>query len=267
MTWSYRRRAALTLAGALIGTPLAAGAVASARAPSVIFSGQPLPGLGTLLCPSTPNVWNLAVSPGTTVDFVNRLGRTATLWVGDSKKSLPDKSLVPVTFAQGPARIVVQMLPDCALDLGSHDQMTVTVRAPTAHPTAVPASPSRAGGGGSGATSPSTSATKPSASAAKPDSEPSPATGSPHASTSSRAAAPVPTGGPDTSHGAATGDDGPLSPVTEPTIAVGDPVLPTNPSHGASGLLTLIAAVGVVGVSAAVIRAIIAQRTSRAFIA
>lgn len=146
MTLSYRHRAAAVMAGAVIAASFLAGAAADAATPSVTFSGQPQVGLGTLSCPSLPSTAHLSVTAGAVVDFVNRTGKPATLWVGDSKKNLPDRSLVPVTFTQGPASIVVSMLPDCALDLGSHENMTVQVSSqPDATPT--PATTSDAGGG------------------------------------------------------------------------------------------------------------------------
>jgi len=51
------------------------------------------------------------------------------------------------------------------------------------------------------------------------------------------------------------------------SVALGSPVASAEPSRGASGLLTLIATVSLVGVSAAAIRAIVAQRASRALTA
>jgi hypothetical protein len=54
---------------------------------------------------------------------------------------------------------------------------------------------------------------------------------------------------------------------TEGTVTLGDPIGPADTRHGASGLLTLIATVCVVGVTAAAIRAIIAQRATRAIAA
>jgi hypothetical protein len=46
----------------------------------------------------------------------------------------------------------------------------------------------------------------------------------------------------------------------------GDPISATPAPRGASGLLTLIATVSVGGVTAAVIRAIVAQRSTRSLI-
>ena len=80
---------AWSLAGLVIGAPLLGASLASAATTTVTFSGKPLLGLGTLACPSTPSEQSLSVPAGTTVDFVNRTGRTATLWAGDSQKIAP----------------------------------------------------------------------------------------------------------------------------------------------------------------------------------
>lgn len=211
--------------GLILAVPLLVPGIADAATPTITFSGQPPLGLSTLACPSTPSRTTLTVTPGTKVNFVNRTGRTATLWAGDSQKDLPDRSLVPVTFAQGPAIIVVQMLPKCSLDLGKHAQMTVTVLAPGA---AVARLGSQGGGPGTSA-------------------DPT-ATGSGLSSPS-----PIGAGNPPAN---ATG----LSAATKPVF--GSAIGPAQ-RHGASGLLTLIATAGLVGVSAAAIRAVLAQRANR----
>lgn len=226
MTLSYRHRAAMVMAGAVIAAAFLAGAGADAATLTVTFSGQPQIGPGTLSCPSLPSTPHLSVPEGSVVDFVNRTGKPATLWVGDSKKGLPDRSLVPVTFTQGPASIVVSMVPDCALDLGSHDNMTVQV---SPQPDGVSVNSASASGGNGNA-------------------------GGGNAGGGS-------TGGGSTS---GAGNDPFTPPTTDPTIDIGRAVVPTSENHGASGLLTLVAAVGVVGVSSAAIRAIIAQRATRA---
>jgi hypothetical protein len=216
MNLSLRLRTGLVLAGLVIVTPLLVSAPAGATADTVTFTGTPLTGK-LLTCPSTPSQTELTVTAGTVVNFVNRTGRTATLWAGDAEKSLPDQSLVPVTFGGGPASIVVQMLPDCALDLGKHEQMTVKVLAAPhgSFGQTLAASPPESPGSGAAATHPTPSDNDPFAQA-------------------------PPDGG------------------TKPIIgtAVAQPE-----SHGASGLLTLIATVGVVGVFAAIIRAIAARRS------
>jgi hypothetical protein len=265
MRLSFRHRAGLLLAGAVMSTPfLAAGSSAGASA-TITFSGDPLLGLSTLACPSTPSQASLTVLAGTTVNFVNRTGRTATLWAGDSQKDIPDKSLVPVTFTQGPASVAVQMVPKCSLDLGKHEQMTISVEsaagtAPTHAPTSKPTVAPTTGSSGTGsATAPA--GTHPSFDPSLPQHtlaatvDPTSASASP---TPLAAGAGDETIAPD-----ATGDDNPFAAASvnaEPVF--GTTRGPAQP-HGASGLLTLIATVGVVGVSAAAIRAIVAQRGNR----
>ena len=152
MTLSCRHSAALVIAGALVSVPLLAGAIAGAATPRVTFNGHPVSVHGTQSCPSRPNFNSVTVSPGATVDFVNNTGTSAVLWLGDSSTSLPYRALVPVTFTQGPASITVSMLPNCALDLGSHQSMTVQVTAPSQSPsTPISAPMTSAGGSGPGA--------------------------------------------------------------------------------------------------------------------
>ncbi len=239
MSLSFRHRAGLVLAGLVIGAPLVGAVAAAADTTTITFSGQPLLG-STLSCPSTPSQTTLHVPAGTTVDFVNLTGKPATLWAGDAEKVLPDESLVPVTFNGGPSQVVVQMLPDCSLDLGKHVQMTVYVTAADGS-TPVPA--------------------------VTP-------TGTPRTGLPSSTDHPTPSAQPTTSSGAAvapatspTNDNDPFAAVPAASTDVGKTTFgparePAQPSS-ASGLLTLIATVGVVGVSAAAIRAIVAQRTTR----
>jgi hypothetical protein len=256
MSMSFRHRIGLVLAGMVIGAPLLGVGVANAATATVTFSGTPLLGLGTLACPSSPSQSSLTVTAGSTVDFVNRTGRTATLWAGDSQKSLPDKSLVPVTFTQS-ASVVIQMLPDCALDLGSHTKMTVLVQPASGQARATtPATAPASGDPRNGATASPTKSPKPGRTAGQaiaPTSDPTAPTSVPSAPA---------TAGIDNNDPFATAAVAPNA--AQPVV--GEPVGPAAP-RSASGLLTLIATVGVVGVSAAAIRAIIAQRASRVLMA
>jgi hypothetical protein len=260
MSMSIRHRAGLVFVGLVMSAPLLGFGTANAATTTVTFSGQPLLGISTLACPSTPSQGTITVTAGTTVDFVNRTGKTATLWAGDSQKDLPDKSLVPVTFTQGPASVVVQMLPKCSLDLGKHIQMTVKVVPAGAKPTTAPTTRAASGSGSGSAATPhstsshTTSAVAPSTS---PTRTPTPAKSSSAAAVATDSSAP------------SAGDSNPFA--AAPAGDAAKPVMgtvagPAQP-RSASGLLTLIATVGVVGVSAAAIRAILAQRASRALTA
>jgi hypothetical protein len=261
MRLSYRHRAGLLLTGLVLAAPLFASSAVAAGPTTITFTGTPPLGISTLACPSTPSRASLTVAAGATVDFVNRTGRPGTLWAGDSQKVLPDQSLVPVTFGSGPAKVVVQLVPQCSLDLGKHQSMTVTVQAAGASPGATPTAigspdPTSAPGSGSGSTAiPRSGATS------APD-HPSPvATPSSDASSSPAAAATASSGGDGS-------DNNPFAPPppgadSAKNAVIGTVAGPQQP-RSASGLLTLIATVGVVGVAAAAIRAILAQRANRA---
>ena len=222
--------AVLAMAAPLLGSPVGS----SAGTTTITFTGKPLLGIDTLTCPSTPSAASLTVAPGKTVNFTNRTGRTATLRVGDSQKKLPDKSLVSVTFAHGPVLLIVQMLPDCLLDLGTHTPMIVTVTAgvPALSPTVGPtiAHPTQA---------PTVTRST------------HPATVPPIRST----ATPAPAGSlrVPVTMAPSTGADPDFGPVS----ALEDP------PH-ASGLLTLLATVGVIGLAMAVLRATVARRSKTA---
>jgi hypothetical protein len=269
MALSFRHRVGLALVAGIATAPLWAAAGAVAATQTVTFSGKPLLNVGAVSCPSRPSVSQLTVSPGTKVNFANRLGEAATLWAGDSHKHLSNGEMVPVTFTSGPATIVMQMLPDCSLDLGTHDQMRVVVTAPTS------GGGSGSGGSGSGGhgvvstptanepTAPDHLAT-PKPSRTKPSREAEPTPSAPAGLAGDASSDPTSTdgsGNDDPFKAPAAADD------TAQNVTLGEPVGDTSSTHGASGLLTLIATVSVVGVSAAAIRAIIAQRAARAIAA
>lgn len=111
----------LALAGLILAAPLP-------TPPTVTFDSGGL-NLG-LSCASVPSTTSLTVASGGNVTFVNKTGKTATLWVGAGSRSLPNGGHVPVTFPPGPATVLVRMLPDCTIDRGQHVSMTVTVGAP-----------------------------------------------------------------------------------------------------------------------------------------
>jgi hypothetical protein len=209
MPTTPRQTLRLAIAGLALAAPLLATA-AHGTTPTVTFSGVPLLGLN-LSCPSTPSVATLTVPSGSVVDFVNATGRTATLTVGDSRKSLPDESMVPVAFSQG-GSVVVRMLPDCPLDLAVHGEMTVTVAADVVKPSPTPVP---------------TVAPHPTATATHTTAPTSPASRS-----------------------------GPASPQPGVALPTFGPVTGLPEPRHVSGLLTLLAVVGVIGVGAAVVRAL-----------
>lgn len=197
---------------------------------TVTFVGKPLVNLGALACPSTPSMSSVTVTSGTVVNFVNRTGRTATLRVGTGTKSLPDRTTVPVTFGGGPAVIVVQMLPVCALDLGAHLIMTVTVIASTPKPAQPPPRAT--------STTTSRTTTRPSA--------------TPPTSVRPGTSAPASGAGPNTR----------LDPSSNETMEWEFGAVSQDDPGRASGMLVLIAAAGVLGVSVAAIRVLASRRAA-----
>src|SRR5258705_6065381 len=116
MTLSLRRRSALVLASVVASAPLWFAAAAHAADQVVTFTGVPDITASTVSCPSTPDRPTLSVMPGQTVDFVNHLGKTATLISSTSRQDLDNGQMVPVTFAATSEPISIEMLPHCNLD-------------------------------------------------------------------------------------------------------------------------------------------------------
>jgi hypothetical protein len=258
MTLSLRRRSALVLAGVVATAPLWLAVAAHAAPQVVTFNGTPDITDSTVSCPSRPDRPTLTVNPGETVDFVNQLGIAATLTSSTGHQDLGSGEMVPVTFAAASAPISIEMLPHCTLDVGVHGVLTVTVLAPGAGPSA--------------SASASAPVSPPPARSASPGRSPTPTPKHPgptkhapkHRATATPSRSPMIPGA-----GNGFDADPPGQPTgLEPTGAMlfGDPISATPTSRGASGLLTLIATVSVGGVTAAVLRAIVAQRATRSLI-
>ncbi|HEY7177269.1 MAG TPA: hypothetical protein VH442_20325 [Micromonosporaceae bacterium] len=259
MTLSPRRGAVWVAAAALAMAPVwLLAAAAHASDPVVTFNGQPDVTPTTVSCPSAPDVQQLTVAPGTTVDFVNHLGVAATLSSDDSHQSLDDGDMVPVTFnirpkSTGRVNVVLEMVPDCTLDVGTHTSITVTVSAPTPTGSAAPsAAPTVRPTTPAGGPAPTASASgKPARSHADHTS------GTKHRALPSPSRSRVPAG---SGNGADEDSLSQSASVDAGYVTFGDPVDANGSNRGASGLLTLVATVSVGGVTAAAIRAIIAQR-------
>lgn len=258
MTLSLRRTSALALAGVVATAPLWLAVAANAADQVVTFSGTPDITESAVSCPSKPDRATLSVNPGQTVDFVNQLGVRATLTSSTGHRNLDVGEMVPVTFAAASAPISIQMLPHCPLDVGVHDILTVTVLAPSGGPSAST----------SASASVSAAPLAPSATPGRIDPSTPPKHRGPtkdaprHQATPSRSPLVA---------GAGNGADvDPPSPSATPeppgAMLFGTPVSARPASGGASGLLTLIATVSVGGVTAAVIRAIVAHRATRSLI-
>lgn len=142
----YKRWLAATAVIAAIVVPLPA-TPAAASAPHVTFAGKPVLNLGVLSCPSTPDVANLTVAKGATVDFVNVTGKTATLHDGASSQTVANGGSASVAFGKA-GTVSVTMVPACTLDEGTHKAMRVQVCAgqepTTPPPTTAPTPPAGA---------------------------------------------------------------------------------------------------------------------------
>ncbi len=259
MTLSLRRRSVLVLAGVVATAPLWLAAAAHAADQVVTFNGTPDITDSTVSCPSTPDRRTLTVSPGETVDFVNQLGIDATLTSSTGHQDLDDGEMVPVTFAAASGPISIEMLPHCTLDVGVHDVLTVTVLAPAAGPSASTSASAPA------SAPPPAPPASPGRSRTPTPKHPGPTKHTPkHRATATTSRSPmVP--------GAGNGGDADLpgqstGPAPAGAMLFGDPISATPAPRGASGLLTLIATVSVGGVTAAVLRAIVAQRATRSLI-
>jgi len=234
-----RHRLASVLAVASIAGGLLAPGTALAAAPTVTFRGGcGLLGVGAS---SRPDIGALTVSPDSTVTFVNRLGQSADLMInGADRATVPADSQIGVVFRQG--RLSVSLVPACLLGNGGAGSVTITVSAT--------GSGSAAGG----------SRTRTPQAGKSPE-----ARTTPTAAQSSAAAVP-----PDPAAASADGGslaDGAASPdpvPTSDTVAVGSAVPGPPIRKGPAGILVFVAAICVVGVSVAAVRAIIAQRAIRA---
>lgn len=274
MSYAIRRRAAaFAAAGLLAGLPLLAAMPASAAepeaAPGVSFSGG---GLGLLLCGSKPATTKITVAAEAKVRLTNGLGQGATLQIdGEDSASVADGETVEVQFHRGPVKVA--MVPECLLNLNpTFEPLTVEVVKKST------ASPSTTGTGTGGQPTGSSPTKKPSAKASpKPSSTGSSRT-QPGRTAPTGEQAPgdeTPVDVPDNEEPLFENPDGSTgeepAPEQSSAVVVGDvnkinsnQVSSTSPDKGPIGLLAIIATVCVVGVSAGAIRAIIAQRATRA---
>lgn len=259
MTLSLRRRSALAVAGVVATAPLWLAVAAHAADQVVTFTGTPDVTESTVSCPSAPDRPTLSVNPGQTVDFVNHLGVAATLTSSTGHQDLDKGEMVPVTFAASSVPISIEMLPHCPLDIGVHDALIVTVLAPAAGPSASASASAPA------SARPSAPSASPGRSRTPTPKHPGPTKHTPKPrATSTASRSPVV---PGAGNGADADPAGRSTAAESPgAVLFGDPISATPASRGASGLLTLIATVSVGGVTAAVIRAIVAHRATRSLI-
>lgn len=243
--------AALVLAAAA-GPLLAPVAAVAASTPSVSFSGGcGLLGVGAR---SQPNVSSVKITVNSSVTFVNHLNTSAQLFInGSSQASLSPNYQVKVAFS---ASASVSLVPSCLLGTGGAGTVSVRVSSPA---TGSPAGPAPTTGAPTHA-SPTAKASAISPSAAvRPSSSPSGAL-APSGAPSLDQPGLVGPSGP--SAGAAAG--GVIDPSGGPMVAsVGSATPATSGHQGPDRLLVIISAVCIIGVTIALIRAIVAQRAIR----
>lgn len=280
-------------AAALVAAALTVGASpvhAAPSTPTVEFSGGSV--LSLLVCKSQPNTGSVSVPAESRVNFVNRLGQDATLEVdGKPVSEVQPNQAVPVVFKKGP--VDVAMTFSCGVGVVEEfEPVSVGVTAPPAAPPAGQGAgqgpghgPGRGPGPNAGqnagqdgpASTPTKTAGPAGAAAAaanqamnaspRPTRKPSSSASSSTGEADGTGTEPVDPSllGPDaTSSPAPAANAGP-STSTDDRVLVEEPVAASGPATNApAGLLALVATVCVVGVGIAAIRAIIAQRSSRA---
>jgi hypothetical protein len=255
------RVGALLATGAVAGLPLLAAGPAAAAGPEISFSRGG--GLEALSCSSSPSEESVTVPAESTVTFVNRLGSDATLRIDgrDATEVKKDES-TDVLFHRGPVQVA--LVPDCSLLALSKTFEPVSVKVEPADTPADPPSSQAAKPGGHAAAGGSSGSTSSGGSSTGTDESPA-ADRKPSASPSSSSVPPA--GGGVGSTGAGT-VEGPEAPGGEQGLAA-EPLSSVRASaeRGPNGLLAIIAAVCVVGVSAGAIRAIVAQRATRTRVA
>jgi hypothetical protein len=266
-----------TAAGALLAAALTVGAgpvyAAPSGGPTVEFSGGSM--LNLLVCKSSPSTGKVTVPADTRVTFVNRLGQTATLKVdGKSVSQIGANQAVPVVFHYGPAD--VSMTFSCGVGVVEEFKSVGVAVTPVAATKTAPTSTSGGATAGGARGTGGIAARNGAAPTAK-----SPHGGSAGTKTSGAtgAAANDPAATGTNSEGTEPIDPSLLGPgASSAPLAGAAPSAPGDdqvyveaavpasgtPRNGPAGLLALIAAVCVVGVGIAAIRAIIAQRSTRA---
>jgi hypothetical protein len=265
--------AALAAAALTVGASPVSAAPAT---PTVEFTGGSV--LSLVVCKSEPSSGDVSVPADSRVNFVNRLGQNASLKVdGKSVATVQPNQQVPVVFKKGPVEVAMTF--DCGVgvvqqfrpvSVGVTGTSAATGAAPTGRPNNAPGAtqatpangPAGAAAGAANNAIAGRSGTSGRASRAPQGQAGEDGTA---ASTGELGTEPIDPAllDPDASAAAAAGA-GPSMSVDE-RVLVEEPVAASGPaSSGPAGLLALVAAVCVVGVGIAAIRAIIAQRSSRA---
>ncbi|MDG6101285.1 hypothetical protein Daura_51280 [Dactylosporangium aurantiacum] len=256
-------------AAALFAAALTVGASpvhAAPSTPTVEFSGGSV--LSLLVCKSEPSTGSVSVPAESRVNFVNRLGQGATLKVdGKPVSSVQPNQAVPVVFKKGPVNVAMTF--NCGV--GVVEQFKPVSVGVTAPP---PAPAAGQGAGQPGQAGQPASTTGPAGAAAAAANQAMNSNGRSTrkpSTTTSATTGEADDAGTEPVDPALLGPDATASPAANPSasaderVYVEEPVAASGPATNApTGLLALVATVCVVGVGIAAIRAIIAQRSSRA---
>jgi hypothetical protein len=214
--------------------PVDADAATSAGGPSISFTGGVL---APVACSSTPDPPGLNLAKSTRVVLVNFTGADATLDLGTGTPiAVGDGAAVSVKFKKGEYR--VRMVPDCPGTLQIQAAIVSVGKTMDARPHALPGPPNSAG----------------------PAADPSPPA-------TAGGSGPAPAASPSAAPGGRVGDAETIaggSAMVEPgqEVLVVAPMGDRPDARGAR-LLAVIATICVFGVTTAIIRAIVAQRTTR----
>ncbi|WP_412541166.1 hypothetical protein R8Z50_00640 [Longispora sp. K20-0274] len=246
-----RRLQALATAG-LVGAACAVlgAGTAYADAPTVTFSGGcGLLGIGAH---SRPSVFALTVEEMGAVRFINGLNIRADLVLpGGARYTLNPGTYLELQIASGPAEALME--PACGLGLlPSYEKVTIQVE-PAASPEGGPEAPAQTSAPAAPAPpAPHSGPSRPNPRPTAAEPAPAPATGAaaPGGAVSPTLVEPTPS----MSTSSASG------PIDQPAI---EPVAAGQVPGRASSLLAMVATVCVIGVSAAAVRAIGAQRMVR----
>jgi hypothetical protein len=248
---------------------------AAPSTPTVEFSGGSV--LSLLVCKSEPSTGSVSVPAESRVNFVNRLGQGATLKVdGKAVSAVQPNQAVPVVFKKGPVNVAMTF--SCGVGVVEQFKpVSVGVTEPPAAPAAGQAAGQVGQGGQAGQPANTSGPAGAAAAAANQAINASPngrSTRKPSTTASGSTDEADGTGtepvdpsllGPDATASPAAGANVNPSTSTDDRVYVEEPVAASGPATNApTGLLALVATVCVVGVGIAAIRAIIAQRSSRA---
>jgi hypothetical protein len=268
--WNRRGRlAAGTVCGAALGVCFLGFAGVAAASGGYTITYSPI-GSIEAVCTSHPDVTSLTIEPGTPVFLVNRTGVTAIADTGRRRSDrIEDGEAVTVRLTRG--EHAVRMVPDCLISGQIATATIYVVRdAPTVGPgpswtdppppapTTAPTGDQREGAGGSSDAGGRSSTMEPSPSGG-------PGAGGGAGVTRPPAGGPAGTGPDALGAGtAAASDAAPILNGAADDDEISAAFRVADVDHRGKGLVAVVALICILGVSVGIIRAIRAQRTSRA---